>query len=148
MPSRFVIVDNNSPDSSSEKLRSRYPGVKVITSPNNIGYGRAANLAAKHTTTRYLFLVNPDLKLTKNATIELLEGMFNITPRPSIMAPAVRPEDHLNKGIEDRRWLIGAALLMDLDALKDVGLFDERFFLSPKRLIYVTELKNRATVSH
>jgi len=128
-PSQFVIVDNNSPDNSSEKLRNRYPGVKVITSENNIGYGRAANLAAKHTTTRYLFLVNPDLKLTKKATIDLLEGMLNTTPHPSIMAPAVRPEDHLHRGIEDRRWLIGAALLMDLDALEDIGLFDESIFL-------------------
>lgn len=128
-PSQFVIVDNNSPDNSSEKLRSRYPGVKVITSKNNIGYGRAANLAAKHATTRYLFLVNPDLRLTKKATIELLEGMLSTTPHPSIMAPAVRPEDHLNRGIEDRRWLIGAALLMDLYALEDVGLFDENIFL-------------------
>lgn len=124
-----IIVDNGSPDLSGQRLKKQYPHIELIEAPQNLGYGRGANLALKHAKTDYLFLVNPDLKLTADAVEGLVEHVQSEEPVTTISAPAVRIKDHLNQGVQERKWVIGAALLFNIPNLKDIGFFDENIFL-------------------
>lgn len=124
-----IIVDNASPDGSGQKLKQRYPNVTVIQVEQNIGYGRAANRAIAAAETPYLFLINPDLKARCADVSALFGHMRKQSPDVALMAPAVQQKDFVKKGIVEKDWVIGAAMMFNLGALQKVGVFDENIFL-------------------
>ena len=66
-----IVVDNsNDIDGTSAEFKE----VSVISLPHNIGFGAAINLAAKQTSTRWLLILNPDVRLQKNCLDSLLEA--------------------------------------------------------------------------
>jgi GT2 family glycosyltransferase len=60
-PDRFevVVFDNASADGSAE-LVERFPGVRLVRSPRNVGFAQGNNLAARHARGRHWVLLNPD----------------------------------------------------------------------------------------
>ena len=56
---RIVIVDNGSKDNLEQYLQDSFKGsgIKLISLENNIGFGRANNLALKEVTTNYAFFI-------------------------------------------------------------------------------------------
>ena len=54
------VVDNNSKDDSVGYLTPRFPTVKFIASPHNLGFARANNLAIRSSESEYVLLLNPD----------------------------------------------------------------------------------------
>jgi len=63
----IIVVDNASPDRSITNLNKNYPEVKLILHTENIGFGRANNLAIDIATGRYFFLINSDTYLLNDA---------------------------------------------------------------------------------
>jgi GT2 family glycosyltransferase len=64
----IIVVDNNSSDNSKCILQERYGNkVTYLALPENIGFGRANNVAAEIAKGRNLFLLNPDTLLMNNA---------------------------------------------------------------------------------
>ncbi len=55
-----IIVDNGSKDGSVAMIRREYPEVRLLVSPENLGFGRANNLAFEQATGRYIVLLNSD----------------------------------------------------------------------------------------
>ncbi len=72
----IIVVDNASIDGSSEMIESFFPTVKLIAEKNNLGFGRANNVAAKIAQGTYLFLLNSDTLLLNNA-IKILVDFLN-----------------------------------------------------------------------
>ena len=126
---KVVVVDNASADNTGEQLQQRYPNIELIKAATNIGYGRAANKAMDAATTPYLLLINPDLKATRATVTRLFEDMLACDGKTALIAPAVETGDHTRTGMMEREWVIGAAMLFNLQALKPVGHFDENIFL-------------------
>lgn len=124
-----IIIDNASTDGSSDKLATRYPNAMVISSDVNLGYGRGANLAIKSCSTQYLFLVNPDLKATPEKTAQLFETFKTLPDDVALLAPSADPKTHTNEGLVEKDWVIGAAMMFNLKAMKPIGFFDENIFL-------------------
>ena len=54
------VVDNNSVDSSLAMLAEKFPWVKCIANPENIGFSRANNQAIRQANGEYVLLLNPD----------------------------------------------------------------------------------------
>jgi GT2 family glycosyltransferase len=69
----IILVDNNSEDGSAEAFREQFPGVKLLALHENIGFGRANNLAAQHATGNYLLLLNPDTVVLDDAIYRLMD---------------------------------------------------------------------------
>lgn len=63
----IIVVDNNSSDDSVARIKTEFKDVIVIESPENLGFGRANNLAAKAAKGKYLFFLNTDTLLLNNA---------------------------------------------------------------------------------
>lgn len=125
----IVVVDNASPDGSAARIRQAFPQVRVEELPRNLGYGGGANAGIRLAATRYVLLLNPDLQ----ASVEDIESLLDVACRAgetaAICAPATRPEDVSATVPVEKDWVLGAAMLFDVQAMKDVGWFDESFFL-------------------
>ena len=70
-----IVVDNHSKDNSVQMVREEFPWVHVIESNENLGFGRANNLAFEAAHGRYIVLLNSDAFLQENTLSLSLEKM-------------------------------------------------------------------------
>ena len=66
----IIVVDNASSDGSQEEF-SKIEGIKLVLSPENLGFGRGNNLGASHASGEYLFLLNSDTILLEDSVTKL-----------------------------------------------------------------------------
>jgi GT2 family glycosyltransferase len=64
-------------------------GAQIIANPKNLGFGAACNLGAKCLQSPYVFFLNPDAILEKDALFEL-EKAIEKFPDAAGFAPAVK----------------------------------------------------------
>jgi len=60
------VVDNNSQDGSVEMLKNDFPQVKLIDNKENLGFSKANNQALKLVHSKYVLLLNPDMRIYKD----------------------------------------------------------------------------------
>lgn len=157
-PDHVYVVDNGSGDSSAEQLHAgleRYGDrVTLLVNPDNKGFGGGCNpaiaaaLAAGHD---HIWLLNNDAEPEPECLAALLAaatdtpgrigavGSLLIDPTGhdaphfgSWMRPATLTcgsVDTLDDLARPYAWCTAASLLLNADALTDVGAFDERFFM-------------------
>jgi GT2 family glycosyltransferase len=83
----LLVVDNSQSEAESTQLRALLPtGTRLIIAPENIGFGRACNLAFEACQHEFVFLVNPDVRLIAGCTAHLLATM-QANPRLAAVAP-------------------------------------------------------------
>lgn len=68
----ITIVDNGSSDGSEGYLRKKYPQVRLITLPENLGFSSAVNAGIKSSDAPYVFLLNNDTELPQDCLHHLL----------------------------------------------------------------------------
>ncbi|MFD2231730.1 glycosyltransferase family 2 protein [Alkalimarinus sediminis] len=124
----IMIVDNASPDGSGQKLALKYPNITLIQLPENLGYGSAANRALEHIDTKYSLLLNPDVLANSQLINNLLSSACSLK-NFTVLSPATEKADFVKKGVVDKDWTLGAAMLFNMEKLRKVGFFDENFFL-------------------
>lgn len=73
---RIIVVDNASTD-GSEKAVVDHPNVKLIRSNENLGFGKACNLGAKHADGDFLLFLNPDASVFPDTLDKALAFMQN-----------------------------------------------------------------------
>jgi len=87
----FVLVDNGSPASEAEMLRSlglTEPRVVLQQGHGNVGFARAANMGARTARGEYIIFLNPDANLQGDC-IESLVAAFEGQPVPTIVGARV-----------------------------------------------------------
>jgi GT2 family glycosyltransferase len=67
----ILVVDNNSTDGSTELINDSFPNVRLWALPENIGFGRANNVALREASGDYLLILNPDTILGED-TLEVM----------------------------------------------------------------------------
>jgi GT2 family glycosyltransferase len=83
----LIVVDNGSIDNSISIIAEAFPEVIIIRNSKNIGFARANNMAIKKARGRWIVLLNPDTKVTKNWLDNLLKcaesssGIGIVTPK-------------------------------------------------------------------
>lgn len=73
--SEIIVVDNNSQDNSINIIESKFPDVRLIKLPQNLGFGTGNNAGAKEAKGDFLFLLNTDTIVTSDFLPHLLELM-------------------------------------------------------------------------
>ncbi len=91
-PVELVVVDNGSTDGSIEALHAELPVVRVVRSPGNVGYARAANLGIAATRAPIVAVLNPDLVLEPGAA-KALVARLEREPRLAACGPRLRNPD-------------------------------------------------------
>ena len=63
----IIVADNGSDDGSLEMARAEFPGVRVVETGGNVGFGRANNLALRDARGRHFCLLNSDAEALPGA---------------------------------------------------------------------------------
>lgn len=131
------MVDN------SGEFPSDVPHCKVLRPASNLGFGSAANLAAKTLKTEWMVLVNPDLDISADALAEFLKAVA-AQPTPALILPTCPPSapcvgfspdlGHLAKRIpaDNPEWVFSQGFCLvaiNLQAFGAVQGFDEKIFM-------------------
>ena len=74
---KVVVVDNASTDDTCEIITADFPAVDLLPSHDNLGFGRANNLAIRHALGKHepdaFFLLNQDARLGPHRHVEHLD---------------------------------------------------------------------------
>ena len=154
----IVVLDNASEDGSVDAVRERFPDVRVIAQEFRAGFGANHNTVIRATSGRYVYVLNEDTTADDWA-FDRIVAYLDAHPRVAALGPRlVYPEGRLQAsawrfptpavsalglltvgklgikqsvGEEPRPvdWVMGAAVVLRREALEEVGLFDEGFFL-------------------
>lgn len=143
---QIVVVDNASGDGICEVIHQRFPGVKTLVSPVNLGFGGGNNLGLNAVTTPFALVLNPDVRIPAGGIQQLLNLVVDrpevaiAGPWPTCDAGVARSAKTGGFGSKtltsyrpqtdfQTQWLIGAAMLMRMEAMKTIGFFDPKIFL-------------------
>ncbi len=152
---RFAVLDNGSQIDPTIELRARFPDIEVFREPNNLGFcgghNRMIRLAIERGYSSVLIL-NNDCEIDIQSIVELhkmMDADLQIavvssliyrsgSERIALMVAgsidwsrqrSVRPSSpDAPKPVDQPRLVVGTALLLRCDAMKRVGLLDERYF--------------------
>src|SRR5271165_2167217 len=69
-----IVVDSGSFDGCAKMIAGEFPQVRFVQSPDNIGFGKANNLAVRHSNGSYLLFLNPDTEVIGSAIVDLLSN--------------------------------------------------------------------------
>jgi GT2 family glycosyltransferase len=154
--SEIILVDNGSTDDSVAYVREGFPEVTIIALPDNKGFAAGNNIAIRASSSKYIALLNNDAQPEPH-WLEALVDTLAACPEVGFCAskmlylddPAIidaagdvfydygaggkRGMDQPD-GLEfsQPQYVFGAcagAAIYRRDMLKDIGLFDEDFFL-------------------
>ena len=145
---KVVLVENSNNTEFKKKIEKDFPNVECTLTGENLGYGKANNIGLKKVETKFALILNPDTKLHKST----LKNLINCTNKISdfaIIGPSIQEEEN-EKEIEKTRdaTLIsvenikGYAMFLNLSEFKEVGFFDERFFIYFEEIDLCLRLKN------
>ncbi|GAB4570396.1 MAG: glycosyltransferase family 2 protein [Anaerolineae bacterium] len=134
----IIVVENASTDHSAAVL-ARYPEVRVLAQPENVGFTRGNNLGLAVARGRYVMLLNPDTEVLVDA-IPVLAAYLDAHPDVGIVGPHTLNTDGstqstrrqfpgLITALFESTWLQGIAppgLLRRyyMDDAPDDGIFD------------------------
>ncbi len=141
-----IVSDNGSDDGTARTARQLWPHAIVLDHGRNLGFGAANNRALARVQTPFAFLLNPDCEIELNG-LETLLDMAAELPLAAVLAPQLvgasgKPE--INYRWPQTFWapggpgasgpvcvgfVCGAAMLLRMASFREVGFFDEQFFL-------------------
>jgi N-acetylglucosaminyl-diphospho-decaprenol L-rhamnosyltransferase len=154
----IVVLDNASEDGSADAVRERFPGVRVLAQDFRAGFGANHNTVIRATEGRYVYILNEDTT-TDDWAFDRIVTYLDAHPRVAALGPRLTyPDGRLQDsawrfptpivstlglltvgklGVTQSHgdaphavdWAMGAALVLRREALDEVGLFDEEFFL-------------------
>ena len=70
----IIVVDNGSTDGSAEFVRERFPEVRVLALPENLGFGGGSNAGFRAAKNDIVVLLNSDMRVAEDFLAPLLEG--------------------------------------------------------------------------
>jgi GT2 family glycosyltransferase len=150
-----LVVDNASFDRTVALVRERYPEVRIVREKTNRGFAAGANSALRAAIKGgydFTWLLNPDTN-AENAALMALVSAADEYPRGALFSPLIRDGDgsvwfsggridwQRQRAVHQtdnpvapvthpkNRFLTGCAIFVRMAALKEFGLFDERYFL-------------------
>ncbi|MFH1966366.1 MAG: glycosyltransferase family 2 protein [Patescibacteria group bacterium] len=164
----IIVADSQSKKETNDLLKEEFPQVKLISFLKNVGYAKLVNEGIKIAQGDYLFIINHDIIILKDAIPKMLDYMeknsqvgiigpqlltfsnqsqiscFRFPTISTIIARrtflgklnwgkkkieqfSMQEEDFsLPKPVD---WVQGSAMFVRKEAVEQVGLWDERFFL-------------------
>lgn len=111
--SEVIIVDSGSTDETAERVKElitkhNLKNFHQINKDENIGFGKAGNIASREAKGEYLFFLNPDTKV-KPGSIEQLLNFIKADDQVGIAAPRlIEPNGQIQKSVRRLPTVTGA----------------------------------------
>ena len=141
------VVDNASTDHSVTMVHEQFPQVRLLASPENLGFAKANNLAAQGARGMFIYYLNPDTEVQPGCFAAIL-GYMQTNPSVGMAGTKLLYPDHTPQDSGEERypgqrhaadelaglpgriaWLLGASLIARREVVEQVGGFSEEFFL-------------------
>lgn len=151
-----TVVDNASTDGSAEMVESGFPWAKVLRNEGRLGFSanhnRVLRPTIEHRQARYVLILNEDTQLEAGSLFELVR-FCDSDERCGAAGPVILGRDGLIEQslfsfptlLDQFRasllpgrpegppgpagWLNGSCVLIRVEALRQIGPLDERFFI-------------------
>ena len=143
----IVIVDNKNDKNLKKQICENFKISKYISSNTNTGYSRGHNIASEYANSKYIFILNADCLINKTSILDLInliekdnkcgivspttyDGSGNLTynggnfPEYSKKINPIQIEGNICVNT-----VLGSSILISKKLFKEVGRFDENFFL-------------------
>jgi GT2 family glycosyltransferase len=120
------VVDNASSDGSPEMVAQDFPWVDLVASPENLGFGRAVNLAADRSGGDWLGVANADIALTPGALAAMLAA-GRADPGAGAVAPRLILPDGSTQHSVFPFPTLAHALLLNLGLLRASRRLGDRY---------------------
>jgi N-acetylglucosaminyl-diphospho-decaprenol L-rhamnosyltransferase len=144
---KVLVIENSDDKEFQAKLKKKYKNLECILAGENLGYAKGNNLGLSRVKTKFALIINPDVILDKDA----IDNFFKSTqlkPEFAIIAPFIQEEKDIKKIGGDIKELIevnnvkGFAMFMNIEQFKNVGFFDDNFFIYFEEIDLCRRLKN------
>ncbi len=149
-----LVVDNASTDHSRNLIQESFPKVHLIANSINMGFSRANNQALESAAEECIYFLNPDTEVQPGAFSRMV-AYLSVHPEVGIAGTRiVNPDGSSQSSVEWRypggkhgekelkmrigfptgdmnpiAWVLGASMVGRRSLLREIGGFDERFFL-------------------
>lgn len=179
---KIILVDNGSTDSSLKDFIGLPPNVKLIINDINLGFGSGCNIGIRYaikSDAKYVLLLNNDAKLKSNIIKFFIDKYSNNKNIGAIAGTIVdvKNSNYLHSGyylnpltlssypvvdteiLNSKKfaWITAAVVFIPTSVFKEVGLFDENYFMywedfdliyRIKQAGYILEVSTDALVEH
>ena len=137
--SKKIIVENSKNINLENSLKSKYDNIEVILL-ENIGMGGSNNAGIKKCTTKYAFVLNPDVKFREDTIKNLIESLqkiddfviaspLNSNPNFPNYNIYYKTEKINEEKVISVDSLDGFSMLINIEKFPNKEFFDENFFL-------------------
>ncbi|MCP5013779.1 MAG: glycosyltransferase family 2 protein, partial [Ketobacter sp.] len=119
-----VLVDNASADGSADMVREQFPQVRLVESPENVGFAQGNNLAVPLCQGEYVLLLNPDTIVKPGAFDALVEFLDENPEAGSAGSMLLNPDETLQPSCHPAPRLTRELWrLFHLDVVKPYGRY-------------------------
>ncbi len=130
---KVLIVENSNNSKFKELIEKRYPNVSCLLTGKNLGYAKGNNLGLSKVRSKFALILNPDTLLDKDAIVNFFTSAGKLNEF-AIIAPAIQEKINnrkfeIDKNIIEIENVKGFAMFLNIDQFKDIGFFDENFFI-------------------
>ena len=132
---KVIVVENSNNSKFKERIEKEFNNIECVLAGENLGYGKANNIGLKKVKTKYALILNPDASL-HSSTLENFFHTIKQAPEFAIIGPYLQKKmNNEDKMYESQNKLIevknikGFAMFLNLSKFKEIGFFDENFFL-------------------
>ena len=143
---KIIIIENSNDKKLKDKLEKEYPNIKCVLSDKNLGYAKGNNLGLTMVETKYALIINPDAEVQNKAIDNFFLTAKN-KPNFAIIAPFIQEKNNQNfkpnNEIFEVKNVKGFAMFLNLKECKEVGFFDENFFIYLEEIDLCKRLKSK-----
>jgi GT2 family glycosyltransferase len=133
---QIFVVDNASSDDTVKIVADNFPAVKIIKNSENLGFGKANNIALRLTKTPFSLILNPDATIEDDDIEKSLNHLKN-NPQIALASPLIygSKEQYQNtvqpngEAVFESHFIVGGVMFMNMENIQKIGLFDEQFFM-------------------
>lgn len=146
----LIVVDNGSSDGSQNQIEAHVPGLKVLQTGSNLGFGGGCNAGIRQALAQgadYVWLINSDATVSAGALTEMVrlaDGQSLLGAVGSVVYEVDEPDRiqlwgggqvNLWTGVSRHQvspgqldFVSGASILLRREAVEQVGLFEDQIF--------------------
>jgi len=151
-PVRIIVVDNGSDDGSVGEIAAAAPSAELVVNASNLGFGAGNNVAIERflvdEAIEYVWLLNNDTTVEPD-TLDTMVAAADSHPLVGTVGSVIYYADRRGdvqtwggggystrtgrtrdavSSVDRVDYITAASALLRVEALRDVGLFDSRFF--------------------